>query len=136
MEQQALAMVRTPVLKDSSLTREEKNLFEGKVEFALNSYAVSMEGKEFLDSLALILKAHPEVRIRITGHTCTIGSKGANFTVSNKRAQSVKAILIRKGVAPGQLLAVGMDFQRPLNANQTEAQRAKNRRAEFELLEN
>jgi len=134
--EQRLAISANQVAKDSSLTKEEKDLFQRKVGFALNSYAVGKEGREFLDSIAQILIAHPEVRIRITGHTCTIGSKGANVTVSQKRAQSIKVILIRKGVSPRQLLTVGMDFQRPLNANQTETQRAKNRRVEFELLEN
>jgi type IX secretion system PorP/SprF family membrane protein len=132
-EQQQLSAA-TPVVKDSLLTKEEMSIFQRKVGFALNSYAVDKGGHEFLDSLAHVLKTHPEIHIKITGHTCTIGSKSANFTVSQKRAQSVKAALMRKGVAPTQLQAVGMDFQRPLNANKTEAERAKNRRVEFEIL--
>jgi len=139
MDTTSLVKKTTPLGYDSArkqnvLKIKERNLLDRKIEFALNSYAVRSDGLAFLDSLAQMLKAHPGMRVKITGHTCTIGSKASNATVSYKRAQSIKAILIRKGIAPGQLQAVGMDFQRPLNANRTESERAKNRRVEFELL--
>jgi OOP family OmpA-OmpF porin len=54
--------------------------------------------------------------------------------LSQKRAESVKSYLVGKGIADNRLTAVGYGMDKPLTANKTKADKAKNRRTEFTLI--
>lgn len=84
-----------------------------------------------LAALADWLKANPEARIVLVGHTDASGGLAGNVALSQQRATSVRAALLAlPGVQPGQVTAEGVGYLAPRASNQTEEGRQKNRRVE------
>jgi outer membrane protein OmpA-like peptidoglycan-associated protein len=103
--------------------------------FETNKWELKPESMIELDRLVTLLKANPEKKIEIGGHTDNVGSDEANLTLSNNRAQSVVDYLVKKGIAQGRLTAKGYGESIPLASNDTDAGRATNRRTEFKVIE-
>jgi OmpA-OmpF porin, OOP family len=100
------------------------NFETGKSDLAKESYAL-------LDNLAQVIDAHPELKgLRVEGHTDDRGDAGVNKRLSEARAKAVRAYLEKKGVQKGRLDARGYGQERPLEKNDTDEQRARNRRVE------
>ena len=74
-------------------------------------------------------------RIEIQGHTDNSGSADHNQTLSDQRADAVRAWLTSHGVTPDRLVAKGFGQSKPLVPNVTPAMKAKNRRVQFIILE-
>ncbi len=89
-----------------------------------------------LDEIVQVLKDNPGIRLRIEGHTDSIGSAAYNLRLSQKRANAVRNYLISKGIDPNRLEAVGYGESRPIAPNTTPEGRAKNRRVEFVIISN
>lgn len=88
-----------------------------------------------LTDLADYLKAHPEKRVALVGHTDATGALSGNVALSKRRATAVMDRLVREhGVAPGQLEAEGVGYLSPLASNQTDDGRQLNRRVEAILV--
>jgi OOP family OmpA-OmpF porin len=87
---------------------------------------------KLLDQVAKILLEHPELEmVRIEGHTDNQGKPEANRKLSQRRAEAVRAYLIKKGVAAERMVAQGFGQDRPIADNKTAKGRAANRRVEF-----
>ncbi|HMH21293.1 MAG TPA: OmpA family protein [Puia sp.] len=86
-----------------------------------------------LDELAALLQAHPELDLTIEGHTDNEGNPGKNKLLSQKRAASVKAYLIRKGITGVRLTATGFGQDQPRAGNTSPEGRAANRRVELKV---
>ncbi|HEX8704182.1 MAG TPA: OmpA family protein [Myxococcaceae bacterium] len=87
---------------------------------------------KLLDQVAKILKEHPELeKIWIEGHTDSQGKPEKNLKLSQDRAEAVRTYLIKKGIAPGRLVAQGFGQTRPIADNKTAKGRAANRRVDF-----
>ena len=84
-----------------------------------------------LEEVANIMKAHPDVTVQIQGHTDNVGSDEANQVLSEKRAQAIKDYLIRRGVPAERMVPKGFGEAKPIDTNDTELGRARNRRTEF-----
>lgn len=80
--------------------------------------------------LAAFLRDNPQRRLSIEGHTDSSGSAAYNQRLSEDRAESVRAALIREGVAPQRLVAAGFGESFPVASNSTAAGRQQNRRVE------
>jgi len=87
-----------------------------------------------LEEIAQALRDHPAIRVRIEGHTDSVGNDRTNLRLSQARAESVRRFLISRGVEANRLVAVGRGEEAPLDDNSTEAGRAVNRRVEFHIL--
>jgi len=87
-----------------------------------------------LEEVARALQDHPAIRVRIEGHTDSVGNDRANLRLSQARADAVRRFLISRGVDGSRLIAVGRGEEVPLDDNGTEAGRAVNRRVEFHIL--
>ncbi|MEN2993596.1 MAG: OmpA family protein [Bacteroidia bacterium] len=120
-----------------SLVAAEVGAFlrESRIHFKPNSPQLEPTSYDLLDRIAEFLKAHPEVRLRIHGHT-DIGDRDPNYNqrLSEERAKAVRQYLIQKGVEPERLEAVGHGNRRPIADNSTPEGRAQNRRVEFEVI--
>ena len=95
-----------------------------------------LEDKDYasLAELAEWLKAHPDRRVTLVGHTDASGSLSGNITLSKVRATSVRAWLVdHYGVPAGQIDAQGAGYLAPRDSNLTEAGRTRNRRVEVML---
>ncbi len=101
------------------------------VHFSTNAADILPESQPVLDGAATVLKAHPDWKISVEGHTDATGDAAANRALSQRRAQSVMAALVQRGVPAGSLSAAGFGPDRPVADNRTEAGRARNRRVEL-----
>jgi outer membrane protein OmpA-like peptidoglycan-associated protein len=89
---------------------------------------------DLLDRVAEILKTTQAItRLTIEGHTDTTGDPDFNLPLSEARALAVKKYLESRGVEPGRLEARGFGAEQPVDSNDTDAGRAKNRRVEFKV---
>ena len=112
----------------------EKVTLAADVLFDFDKSVLKPEGKSKLDDLATKVKAiNLEVVIAI-GHTDSIGSDAYNQKLSVRRAESVKAYLVSKGVEPNRIYTEGKGEKQPVASNKTKDGRQKNRRVEIEVI--
>lgn len=81
-----------------------------------------------LNEVAAILNRHAGLNIEIQGHTDNQGAHAWNMALSHKRANAVKAFLVRKGIQAHRMTTRGFGFDQPVASNETSAGRALNRR--------
>ncbi len=84
-----------------------------------------------LEKLLALLRANPELRLLIEGHTDNYQSADYNLDLSRKRAFAVKDWLMQRGIGANRLRTEGFGETRPLVSNATAAGRARNRRVEI-----
>ncbi|NBC95095.1 MAG: OmpA family protein, partial [Deinococcus-Thermus bacterium] len=84
-----------------------------------------------LDALAAYLRARPEVRVVLVGHTDAEGALAANVDLSRRRARAARDRLVADhGIAPGRLSAEGVGYLAPIASNASPEGRERNRRVE------
>lgn len=127
-DQNILNIVMTPV-KVGAIT-VLNNIF-----FEFDEYSLRRESMSELKEVYYFLRMNPKVRIEISGHTDSKGSRAYNLELSEKRAQNVYNFMIKKGIPSRQLTFKGYGFDQPVSKNITEADHAQNRRIEFKILE-
>jgi outer membrane protein OmpA-like peptidoglycan-associated protein len=104
------------------------------VHFEVDNDHLLPESRAALDQVAQGLLAHPIGRIEIQGHTDNTGDPVRNRELATARANVVRDYLVAKGVNPARLTAVGYGPDRPIDTNDTEAGRARNRRVELRRM--
>ena len=107
----------------------EKNF--NAAQFIQGKAELSEDAKFVLHDLAKEMKRHPQVKLRIVGHTSAEGDPVFNQSLSEARAQAAVDFLISRGVDTSRLEAVGKGSSEPLDENNPEA----NRRTEFIIIE-
>ncbi len=104
------------------------------VTFASDSAALTPASTVALDRVAASLKAWPEVRVEVGGHTDSTNTDAHNLRLSKARAESVKGYLVGKGIAADRMTTNGYGEGKPIADNATPAGRATNRRVELTRL--
>jgi OmpA-OmpF porin, OOP family len=99
-----------------------------RVLFHTGTATLRPDSEEQLRNVAAIMAAYPNVRLKIGGFTDNQGDADRNLKLSQARADAVMAQLIRFGVSPDRLQAVGYGGQFPVADNGTEQGREQNRR--------
>ncbi|HVZ15500.1 MAG TPA: OmpA family protein [Terriglobales bacterium] len=99
--------------------------------FETGSTQLTPDSGQTVGNLATVLKAYPNSKIQLAGHTDNTGSAQMNQQLSMNRANAVKSMLVSDGVAADRISTVGYGQNRPLAPNDTEENRAKNRRTEL-----
>jgi outer membrane protein OmpA-like peptidoglycan-associated protein len=108
---------------------------EEKVYFSYGTAALSPRSFGLLKQMAALLRAYPNVRIRVEGHTDSSGPERRNEKLSEQRATAVVRFLVKQGIAARRLRAVGFGPFRPLESNDTPEGKEANRRVEFVVEE-
>jgi outer membrane protein OmpA-like peptidoglycan-associated protein len=101
------------------------------IRFETGRADIKPESHGLLDQVAQMIKANPDVKVRVEGHTDDTGPHDLNMRLSQERSESVRHYLIQKGVAPQRMRAVGYGPDKPLVKGTTDEARTKNRRVEF-----
>ena len=91
---------------------------------------------EILTISEIIKKISGEYTVEISGHTDSVGNKGLNLVLSQKRAEKIKKLLVAQGCKSSRLIAKGYGETRPLASNKTKDGRKMNRRIEIIIIEN
>jgi len=123
-----------PDLYESIIVKEDKIELKQKVFFKTNKATIMSISFAMLEEVALALKDHGELKVRIEGHTDSKGSDKYNRKLSDKRAKSVRDFLIKQGIAPDRMIAIGYGEEKPIADNSTEEGRDMNRRVEFNII--
>ncbi|WP_439524825.1 OmpA family protein [Marivita sp.] len=106
----------------------------GNIFFPSGSTRLDDKSIPLLENLYDIVNRCPSFRLEIAGHTDSVGSDQQNQTISERRAASVVTWLRDKGIPTDRMISVGYGEARPIVANDTPANRARNRRIEFTAL--
>jgi OmpA-OmpF porin, OOP family len=120
-----------PVISEDIIKRvalAAKNVF-----FATASDKLLAQSFKRLNDVVTILNENPSFKVQIDGHTDDQGKDEYNQDLSDRRAASVKAYLVSKGIAEGRLSSTGYGETKPVADNKTAKGRAQNRRVEMTL---
>ena len=100
--------------------------------FATGSATIQGESTPTLAEIGQMLKAHPDLKLEIDGHTDNVGSAASNMTLSDQRAAAVKQYLANNfQIDASRLTSKGFGATKPIAANTTDDGRAQNRRVEL-----
>lgn len=102
--------------------------------FGLSGSNIDPASKDRLNEMTDVMKANPNMRIKILGYSCNLGSNESNKELSLKRADKVKAFFLSKGIPEGRLEIEGKGSANPIAPNDTEENRERNRRVEVEII--
>lgn len=104
------------------------------VTFEFDSARLTRQAEGRLDNVAQALQSSESMRVRVSGHTDSVGSDTYNQTLSQNRADSVKRYLVGAGIDGARLTTRGYGESRPVASNETAAGRAQNRRVELDVM--
>ena len=99
-----------------------------RLTFETGKSTLKPESAEQLTNISEILKAYPNVNVKLGGYTDNVGKANDNLQLSSERASMVKAELIKLGIADARLESEGYGQEKPVSTNDTEEGRAANRR--------
>jgi len=122
-----------PIVQSAIVTSAGTLIFKD-VQFDSGKWSLKSSSFPILDQIADTLKQAPDLKIEIQGHTDSQGNRAYNLDLSEKRAESVRAYLIKAGVPATRLTAKGFGPDQPITTNATSEGRAENRRVEFKPL--
>ncbi len=104
------------------------------VNFEFDKSKLTANAKTILDNVGDELKAYPSIKVEVAGHTDAKGSDEYNQKLSESRAASVMAYLVKLGIADERLTTVGYGEAQPIADNDTDEGRELNRRVELRIL--
>ena len=111
-------------------------LGENAVRFDFNKSTLTAQAKTNLDKLVKVFTEYPDTNIVIYGYTDSSGADDYNLKLSQQRAEAVKSYLSKKGVSSARFTTTGLGEADPIESNETDAGRSKNRRVEFAITAN
>ena len=121
-----------PVVKDD--VQGQKVTYASDAFYDTGKAVLKPAGKEKLDDLIGKIKGMNLEVVVATGHTDSVGSDASNQKLSVRRAESVKAYLVSKGIEKNRIYTEGKGEKQPVADNKTAEGRAKNRRVEIEVV--
>lgn len=113
------------------LDNPDSPLSQKVIYFAFDKSDIKPEYLDVLKAHAEYLVNHPDVSVRLEGHTDERGSREYNIALGDRRAQSVRRVLLFQGVSADQISTVSYGEERPAVDGHTEDAYAKNRRVEL-----
>ncbi len=117
----------------------DKLLTDGKfvtngITFDVNKAIIKPESSGTINYVVDMMKAHPDLKFSVEGHTDCDGDDAFNQKLSEQRAQEVVRSIVLMGIDPGRLTGKGFGESKPISPNNTPEGKATNRRVEFVKL--
>ncbi|BBO67146.1 OmpA family lipoprotein [Desulfosarcina alkanivorans] len=140
MDRQEAEMRDALAASEAAAVRREGELLaitlKGDVSFDLDSDVVRPGLYNELDRIAQIMIRYPQTAILVEGHTDSTGSETYNQQLSERRANSVRNLLVQRGVQTRRINILGFGESRPVATNATPVGRQMNRRVEIRINPN
>lgn len=116
---------------EQALARNEKvDIYS--IYFSFNSDVIREESEPTLKEIAEVMGRHPDWKLRVNGHTDSVGGDAYNLALSQRRSVAVKDALVRRHhIDPARLSTGGFGRAQPKDTNDTLEGRARNRRVEL-----
>jgi len=109
----------------------ESKIITHGINFDVDKASIKPESMGTLNMIVGVLKDNPDLKFSIEGHTDNSGTAAHNLTLSQQRAEAVKAQLMAMGVDGSLLFTKGLGDTKPISDNNTFEGKANNRRVEF-----
>ncbi len=128
------------LVKGKTATFNNKNVRAGEsitlanILFDQGKAELKNESKQELDVVVSFLKANASAEIELSGYTSSEGDRDYNRSLSYKRVKSCKDYIVENGISEARIIAVGYGPDHPVAPNDTEANKAKNRRVEMRIM--
>lgn len=136
MDKQAEEIAKIPGAEVKRVGEGINVTFDSGVLFGYDKSEVTQEAVPKLNELAGILSKYPDTYVLVEGHTDSNGSESYNMDLSKRRAQAVANYLRQNNVADSRIKTAAYGEGQPKFANDTEENKAKNRRVEFAIYAN
>jgi len=101
------------------------------INFDTGKSILKTESNAIIEQIVQMLKANPDLKISVEGHTDNVGNATSNKTLSEERAKSVVSAIVSQGIVIERLSSSGYGQDKPIGDNNTEEGRTKNRRVEL-----
>jgi outer membrane protein OmpA-like peptidoglycan-associated protein len=127
-------------LESVTVDIDGKTLMEGEalvlnnIQFKVASAELLSEGKTELNKVADLMKRYPKIEIELSGHTSSEGDAQMNRQLSLRRVESCRKYLSDKGISEDRITTIGYGPDKPIAPNDTEHNRAINRRVELKVV--
>lgn len=105
------------------------------IEFESGKATLTESGMTVLDQMSAAMQKLKGVKVEVIGHTDNAGSRAGNLSLSQARAEAVKAYIVGKGIAEETIAVSGEGPDRPVADNRTPEGKARNRRIEFKVIQ-
>ncbi len=116
------------------LTSPLKTSYTNAVYFDFNKATLNDDSKTELNKVVSLLKEQPRAIVELSGHSDNTGSEAGNLALSEQRVKAVLKYLSQQGISANRIRTEFQGSGRPLESNETEQGREKNRRVEFKIL--
>lgn len=140
MDKQEEEMRQALADSEAAAIRREGNLLaislKGDVTFDTDSAIIKSGLYSEIDRIANILVKYPQTVIQVEGHTDSTGTESYNMDLAARRAETVKNLLIQRGVDPLRILTMAFGESAPISSNDSDYGRAQNRRVEIKVAPN
>ncbi len=111
-----------------------KGIALNNIFFEYKKAGLSKESKVELQRILKLMQKYPTLEIEVSGHTDNIGGEEYNKSLSQRRAKSVVSYLVKHGINAKRMIAKGYGFSKPIESNDTDEGRRKNRRSEITII--
>lgn len=112
---------------------EGESLVLNNIQFKVASSELLKEGKAELNKVVELMKNYPKIEIELSGHTSSEGEAEMNRKLSLNRVESCRKYLSDNGISEDRITTIGYGPDKPISPNDTEENRAKNRRVELKI---
>jgi outer membrane protein OmpA-like peptidoglycan-associated protein len=101
------------------------------ITFDIDKSDIKPESMGTLNMIVNVMKSNPDLKFEVDGHTDNTGQAAHNLTLSQQRADAVKAQLVKMGISDSRLTTKGFGDTKPISDNDSPEGKANNRRVEF-----
>jgi outer membrane protein OmpA-like peptidoglycan-associated protein len=122
-----------PPEKPKPAPKVERTIILDDVLFDFDKSNVKPEAAAILDRLVSFMNENKDKKVSLSGHTDSVGSDAYNQALSERRVNSVRDYVVKKGVPSASIAGQGFGESKPIADNKTREGRAKNRRVEIKV---